>query len=192
MLMGYDQGVYSSVVSNKDFLNKVGNPNNAQLGIIVSSYNLGCFGGSIFAFFFCEKLGRRRSMWMAMAWIIVSSQIPGSSPTKRPLTTSLGNQVGAVLQCSAFSRAHLVVGRVICGVGTGIDTSTVPMYQAELSHAKARGRLVCSECLFVGLGIAFAYWYDYGMTFVQGAISWRLPIASQIVFALVGSTAVIA
>lgn len=72
MLMGYDQGVYSSVVSNKDFLNKVGNPSNAELGIIVSSYNLGCFAGSIFAFFFCEKLGRRRSMWVSMAWIIVS------------------------------------------------------------------------------------------------------------------------
>lgn len=90
-----------------------------------------------------------------------------------------------MLQCSAFSRAHLVVGRVICGVGTGIDTSTVPMYQAELSHAKTRGRLVCSELLFVSCGVVTAYWYDYGMTYVGGSISWRLPIASQIIFALV-------
>jgi MFS family permease len=76
MLMGYDQGVYSSVVSNKDFLNKVGNPNDAELGIIVASYNLGCFAGSIFAFFFCEKLGRRWNMWVAMGWISVSSSSP--------------------------------------------------------------------------------------------------------------------
>lgn len=35
----------------------------------------------------------------------------------------------------------------------GIETSTVPMYQAELCEAHKRGRLVCSEALFVGLGI---------------------------------------
>lgn len=71
MLMGYDQGVFSSVVSNKDFLTIIGNPDDAQLGIIVASYNLGCLAGSIFAIFFCERLGRRWSIWVAMAWIIV-------------------------------------------------------------------------------------------------------------------------
>lgn len=36
--------------------------------------------------------------------------------------------VGATLQASAFSVAHLIIGRVITGLGTGIDSSTVPMY----------------------------------------------------------------
>lgn len=36
--------------------------------------------------------------------------------------------VGAILQTSAYTVAHLIVGRVITGVGTGIKTSTVPMY----------------------------------------------------------------
>jgi MFS family permease len=94
-------------------------------------------------------------------------------------------KAGAILQATAFSRAHLVIGRVICGVGTGIDTSTAPMYQAELSHAKNRGRLVCSECFFVFIGIVIAYWYDYGMSFVNNPISWRLPIGSQVIFAIV-------
>lgn len=46
-----------------------------------------------------------------------------------------------------------MVGRFVTGIGTGIETSTVPMYQAELCEAHKRGRLVCSEALFVGLGI---------------------------------------
>jgi predicted MFS family arabinose efflux permease len=35
--------------------------------------------------------------------------------------------VGAVLQTSAFTVPHLVVGRVVTGFGTGLKTSTVPM-----------------------------------------------------------------
>jgi predicted MFS family arabinose efflux permease len=34
--------------------------------------------------------------------------------------------VGAILQTSAFSVAQLMIGRIITGMGVGIDTSTVP------------------------------------------------------------------
>ena len=51
-----------------------------------------------------------------------------------------------------------MIGRYITGIGTGIETSTVPMYQSELCEADKRGRLVSSEPLFVGVGIEIAYW----------------------------------
>jgi hypothetical protein len=59
------------------------------------------------------------------------------------------------------------------------------MYQAELAEAHRRGRLVCSEPLFVGVGIVIAYFFDYGMSFVDqpAGIAWRLPIACQMIFA---------
>lgn len=60
-----------------------------------------------------------------------------------------------------------------------------PRYQAELCDRKTRGRLVSAEVLFVGVGIVTAYWFDFGMSFVGGAIAWRLPIAFQMVFAIV-------
>jgi len=50
----------------------------------------------------------------------------------------------------------MIVGRIIAGIGTGLETSTVPMYQSELCEAKYRGRLVSSEVLFVGVGISLA------------------------------------
>lgn len=77
-----------------------------------------------------------------------------------------------------------VIARFITGIGTGIETSTVPMYQSELCEASKRGRLVSSEPLFVGVGIVIAYWFDYGMSFSSGSIAWRLPIACQIIFAV--------
>ena len=58
--------------------------------------------------------------------------------------------VGATLQASAYQLAHLIVGRVITGFGTGIDSSTVPMYQSELSKKEWRGRLVSWEIWFIG------------------------------------------
>jgi hypothetical protein len=38
--------------------------------------------------------------------------------------------VGAVLQTTAFTVPHLIIGRLVTGAGTGLKTSTVPMYQA--------------------------------------------------------------
>ncbi len=58
--------------------------------------------------------------------------------------------VGASLQTSAFQLVHLIIGRVITGFGTGIDSSTVPMYQSELSKKEWRGRLVSWEIWFIG------------------------------------------
>lgn len=95
-----------------------------------------------------------------------------------------------------------MMARFVTGIGTGVETSTVPMYQSELSEAHKRGRLVCSEPLFVGVGIVLgecryapltrrqlrngtAYWFDYGMNFVSGSLAWRLPIACQMIFAFV-------
>lgn len=46
-----------------------------------------------------------------------------------------------------------MAGRFITGIGTGLETSTVPVYQSELCEASKRGRLVCSEIVFVGLGL---------------------------------------
>lgn len=95
----------------------------------------------------------------------------------------------------------MMVGRFIAGIGTGIETSTVPMYQAELARAEIRGMLVCSEPLFVGVGmyhsftstqadssgIVISYFFDYGMSFVDSpiGIAWRLPIACQMIPAFV-------
>jgi MFS family permease len=80
---------------------------------------------------------------------------------------------------------QILVARYITGIGTGIETSTVPMYQSELVEAHKRGRVVSSEPLFVGVGIVIAYFFDYGIAYVGGPIAWRLPIACQIIFAIV-------
>ncbi|KAK0277482.1 hypothetical protein LTR91_006112 [Friedmanniomyces endolithicus] len=163
ILFGYDQGVFGGIVTNEDWLNTFGHPGSGLEGIIVSIYNLGAFSGCILTFIWGEKLGRRLCMWLAMGWIIT----------------------GAILQCTSYSVPQIMVARYITGIGTGIETSTVPMYQSELCDADKRGRLVSSEPLFVGVGIVISYFFDYGMRFVGGPVAWRVPIACQVIFAFV-------
>jgi MFS family permease len=149
VLFGYDQGVFSGIVGNQDWRTTFGNPSSALEGIIVSIYNLGAFAGCILTFFIGEKLGRRLCMWFAMAWIVSlnSRNILGQ------VMLMCSKIIGAILQCTSYSVPQIMVARFITGVGTGIETSTVPMYQSELCDAKRRGRLVSSEPLFVGVGI---------------------------------------
>lgn len=79
VLFGYDQGVFSGIVGNQNFLDTFDHPSPGLEGIIVSIYNLGCFTGCILSFIFCEKTGRRLAMWIAMVWIIVCFQLPSST-----------------------------------------------------------------------------------------------------------------
>ena len=58
--------------------------------------------------------------------------------------------------------AQFIVGRTITGVGNGINTSTIPTYQAECSKTSNRGLLICIEGGVIAFGTLVAYWIDYG------------------------------
>ncbi|OAA59046.1 myo-inositol transporter 1 [Niveomyces insectorum RCEF 264] len=163
VLFGYDQGVFGSIINNPDFVKTFDNPSAGLTGIIVAIYNLGCFAGCMLNVFISDRLGRRRCMWVAMAVL----------------------SVGAAIQTSSYSVAQLLVGRIVTGMGTGIETSTVPAYQAELSRPEMRGRLISSEVVFLGAGIVLSYFFDFGMSFKGGPVSWRMPLGLQICFAVV-------
>lgn len=105
-------GVFGGILENEDWLKQFNNPGDTLTGFITASYNLGCLLGCFSNFFVGERLGRRRTIWLAMGWIIV----------------------GAALQASAYTRAHLIVGRIVTGLGTGLKTSTVPMYANSTNY----------------------------------------------------------
>lgn len=94
--------------------------------------------------------------------------------------------VGATLQATAFELSHLIVGRIVTGVGNGLNTSTVPTWQSECSKSHRRGPLVMVEGALITGGICISYWLDLGFSFLEpSSVSWRFPIAFQIVFALI-------
>jgi MFS family permease len=93
--------------------------------------------------------------------------------------------VGATIQTASFSLAQLIVARVFTGLGTGINTSTIPMWQSETAKPHHRGRMVMIETSLVVFGVMLADYVDLGFLFLEpSSISWRFPIAFQIVFCL--------
>ncbi|KFZ10525.1 hypothetical protein V502_08076 [Pseudogymnoascus sp. VKM F-4520 (FW-2644)] len=164
LLFGYDQGVLGGLVTQPSFLNAIGNPNEGYLGAIVALYNIGCLVGCVLSAMYGSRFGRKRSI----------------------IGGSLIMVVGAILQASTYGAVQLIVGRIISGVGNGINTSTIPIYVSEMAKSNRRGRMIAIQLSVVIFGTVVAYWLDYGtVKHLTGEIVWRLPIAFQIVFALI-------
>lgn len=181
-LFGYDQGVTGGLLTLPEFQRQFPDinaapyattgptPNSAlysklslHQGITVASYNLGCFLGAILTIFIGDILGRKKAIFTGSSIMVI----------------------GAILQCSSYSLPQFIVGRIITGIGNGINTSTVPTWQSETSKSHRRGQLVMIEGALITGGIMLSYWIDFGFSFVAGPVAWRFPIAFQILFALI-------
>ncbi|KAK9856576.1 Major facilitator superfamily domain [Penicillium brevicompactum] len=186
LLFGYDQGVTGGLLDLPSFIKYFpdidpkdplidGDPalqsqRSLNQGIAVASYNLGCFFGAILTIFIGNPLGRRRTIFCGCITMTI----------------------GALLQCTSYSLPHLIVGRIITGVGNGMNTSTVPTWQSESSKAHDRGKMVMIEGMLITAGITLSYWVNYGMSFIgEKEVAWRFPIAFQIVFAVVIFTSIL-
>ncbi|TVY51039.1 Sugar transporter STL1 [Lachnellula cervina] len=170
MLFGYDQGVMSGLLTGKAFTKQFpeidttasGTGSSSLQGTVVAIYEIGCFFGAILCFMFGERLGRRKS-------ILIGSFILA---------------IGAALQASAYSIPQLIVGRIVAGFGNGMNTSTIPVWHAELMKAHKRGKGLAVELAINIFGVMTAYWVDYGMSYVSSQAQFRFPLALQILFAV--------
>lgn len=126
-------------------------------------YTVGCMFGSLACYGLGDKLGRIRTMAAGSVLVII----------------------GSILLSSSFSLPQLIVGRLVLGLGFGMLTATVPVWQAESSPAEHRGALVVLEGLFASIGLAISQAIDLGLYFAEGSVSWRFPLAMPILFAFI-------
>lgn len=156
LLLGYDQGVMSGLigVDTNAFGQQFGEPDANMQGIITSIYDIGCAAGCLFCFAYGERFGRK-IMIMSGGSIMI---------------------IGTILLGSSYGIPQLLVGRIVTGVGNGINSSTVPAYQAEFARPEIRGKLLCAQGTVTIIGLCIAYWLDYGLSFVDGGVQWRFPI----------------
>ncbi|KAI2470382.1 general substrate transporter [Annulohypoxylon bovei var. microspora] len=169
LLFGYDQGVMSGIIGSDHFANMfVEVKNNATMqGLVTAIYEIGCLIGAMFILAVGDVLGRRKAMMLGGFVMILGTLIQITAfPGHQPL-------------------AQFIIGRVVTGVGNGINTSTIPTYQAECSKTSNRGLLICIEGGIIAFGTVIAYWIDYGCSYGSEDLSWRFPIAFQILFGLV-------
>ncbi|KAH8647833.1 sugar transporter STL1 [Xylariales sp. PMI_506] len=164
LLFGYDNGVFSGIIVSPWFLATFHNPDSKYLATISAMYNIGGFIGSSIAFFIGARLGRRRT---TMAGITICT-------------------IGAVVQAVSQDIGELIAGRIICGTGVGIMTSTVGIWQAEVTPARSRGAYLTMQLLGgTATGLFLAQWINYGFHATTTRVAFVFPVAFQLVFLLV-------
>jgi len=176
-LFGYDSGIIGSVISenyeqfhlyfNHDNRGRAaGDPivlvPSSITGAIVSVFAGGAFFGALMAGQTADRLGRKYTIQIGSIIAIV----------------------GCALQTAAVNEAMLIVGRLIAGWSIGVLSMIVPVYQAEISPPHARGLLSGWTQMMISLGFFVANWVGYGCQFLGNTAQFRVPLAIQIVPAI--------
>jgi len=89
--------------------------------------------------------------------------------------------VGGALQSFANGMPMMLFGRIIAGVGVGMLSTIVPVYQSEISPPHNRGKLACIEFSGNITGYATSVWVDYFCSYIGNDYAWRVPLLMQCV-----------
>jgi SP family xylose:H+ symportor-like MFS transporter len=161
LLFGYDTAVISGAIG---FLQSHFELDAAMKGWAASSALVGCFIGVVFAGEVNDRWGRRTALVLSALLFLVSA---------------LGSAVPRTL-------TQFVAFRIIGGLGVGIASMTSPLYIAEISPARLRGRMVSVNQFAIVLGMLVVYFVNY---FIAGAgdqawnvdTGWRYMFGSEAV-----------
>ncbi|KAK3683768.1 hypothetical protein B0T22DRAFT_530198 [Podospora appendiculata] len=164
-LFGYDQGVMSGIITGPYFTDYFHQPSSAEIGSMVAILEIGAFISSLVVGRVGDIIGRRKTILYGSCIFFV----------------------GGALQTAALNMAMMMLGRIIAGLGVGMLSTIVPVYQSEISPPHNRGKLACIEFSGNIIGYTTSVWVDYFCGFIEGNTSWRLPLLMQCVMgALLG------
>ncbi|KAF8269317.1 general substrate transporter [Lactarius quietus] len=158
-LFGYDQGVMSGIITGPHFRKYFNYPSSLEVGTMVAVLEIGAFITSIAAGKVGDIIGRRGTLF---AGAVVFG-------------------IGGAVQTLTTGFYVMVVGRVISGLGVGLLSTIVPIYQSEISPPNHRGALACMEFTGNIIGYASSVWLDYFCSFIDSDLSWRIPLFIQCV-----------
>lgn len=135
-LMGFDASVISGVVG---FIGPEFGLSSLQLGWAVGSLTLTATLGMLISGPLSDRFGRRTILKVAAVLFAIS----------------------AVSSALAPNFTLFVIARMIGGLGVGASLIIAPMYIAEISPPKMRGRLVSFNQLNIVIGISVAFFSNY-------------------------------
>jgi SP family xylose:H+ symportor-like MFS transporter len=157
LLFGYDTAVIAGAIG---FLQTHFDLDATMKGWAAACALLGCVVGVSFAGVFSDKLGRKKTLVLAGLLFLVSS-------------------VGTALPKDFII---FVVFRILAGVGVGIASMASPMYIAEITPARIRGRMVSVNQFAIVTGMLIIYFVNYFIS-LQGDEVWNVSTSWRWMFA---------
>ncbi|KAI0438350.1 general substrate transporter [Xylaria telfairii] len=160
LLFGYDTGIIAAVLVyiSSDLGHTL---SSSEKELITSITSGGAFFGAIFAGLTADHYGRKGAIYVGCVLFIV----------------------GAILQASAFSLAQMTVGRLVVGFGVGSAAAIVPLYIAEVSPSKYRGRMIGLDNMSITGGQLVSYGIGAAFAYVPGG--WRYMVGGGAIPAIV-------
>ena len=158
LLFGFDTGVISGAIH---FIKIEFNLNAYQEGFAVSNLMIACVIGALLAGPIADWTGRKKVLILCAVLFTVS----------------------AILSALPRSFTELVIARFIGGMGVGMASVVSPMYIAEISPAKIRGRLVALNQLAIVVGILLSYFSNWVLV-DTGINNWRYMLVAEILPAI--------
>ena len=164
LLFGYDTAVISGAIG---FLQQHFQLSPAMMGWAASSALVGCFLGVPLAGILSDRAGRKTTLIFAALLFLISA---------------LGSAMAQTL-------TEFVIFRMIGGFGVGIASMTSPMYIAEISPARHRGRMVSLNQFAIIFGMLVVYFVNYTIAGISTeewnvTTGWRWMFGSEIIPAL--------
>jgi MFS transporter, SP family, galactose:H+ symporter len=151
LLFGFDTGVIAGAML---FIVPDFHLGPAQQGLVVSAVTFGALFGALVGGTSSDAIGRR--------WTNISA--------------GLSFIAGAVISAIAPNVEILIASRVLVGLAIGLTSVAAPMYIAELSPARNRGKLVSLFQLAITIGIVVSYAVDRALA-PDHAWRWMLGLA---------------
>ncbi|CAF4057848.1 unnamed protein product [Adineta steineri] len=170
-LYGYDTGIISGIIDMNYFLRTFGHQlpdrtyalTSNDKSLIVSILSAGTFVGALSGYPVGDYLGRRYGL--ILACIIFS--------------------IGVSCQTAAIATPLFIIGRVIAGIGVGMISCIVPMYQSECAPKWIRGAIVSAYQLFITIGLLVAAIVNNETKDIQSYACYRIPVGIQLIWALI-------
>lgn len=160
LLFGFDTAVISGTT---DWLQEVFNLTSFELGFTVASALIGTIVGALTIGRPSDKYGRRNILFLLAVFYFISA-------------------LGSAL---AMNWVSFLIFRLIGGIAVGGASVVSPMYIAEISPAKQRGRLVAVAQLNIVIGMLLAYLSNYLIASLElGAIEWRWMLGVEAIPAI--------
>ncbi|KAH9210992.1 fructose transporter 1 [Leptodontidium sp. 2 PMI_412] len=160
---GLLSGVDQSLISGANlYMPKSLHLNTHQVSLVSSGVPLGAVGGALMLGPLNEAVGRRMA-------IIVSLVL---------------YTIGAALCAGSIDYAMMLAGRIILGLGVGLEGGTVPVYVAESVSREYRGNLVSLYQFMIALGEVLGYVIAAIFVNVPSG-SWRYMLGSSLLFSTI-------
>lgn len=134
--------------------------------LIVSILSAGTFFGALMAGDLADWFGRRTTI----------------------ITGCFVFIIGVILQTASSSLGLLVAGRLIAGFGVGFVSAIIILYMSEIAPRKVRGAIVSGYQFCITIGLMLASCVDYATQHRGDSGSYRIPIAIQMLWALILGT----